>query len=93
MPETTTNEKDTDLHEYDLIKGSEEEGARCRLKLNRRKCELITTRQQANLRCKDNTRVPKVRLATCLGCNLGMKPHSREELSEKNANTVITMKE
>ena len=75
-----------------FIKAIEEEGFRYGLKLNKQKCELITTHQQANIHFKDNTKVPKVRLATYLGCNIGIKTNNREELSKRFANTMITMK-
>ena len=75
------------------MKEIEEEGFRYGLKLNKHKCELITTHQQANIHFKDNTKVPTVRLATYLGCNIGIKTNNREELPKRFANTMITMKQ
>ena len=75
-----------------FIKEIEEEGFRYGLKLNRNKCELIATRQNANVHFKDNIKVPKVRIATYLGCNIGVKTSNREELSKRFANTMVTMK-
>ena len=51
----------------------EEEGFRYGQKLNKNRCELITTHPNANIHFGDNTRVPHVRLATCLGCKIGIK--------------------
>lgn len=44
------------------------------------------------LEFKGNTKVPRVRLATYLGCDIGIKTSNREELSIRFANTMITMK-
>ena len=63
-------------------KAVDEGGVRYGLKLNKHKCELITTHPSANLFCGDNTKVPKVRLATCPGCSAYL------QTAEKNCQTV-----
>ena len=75
-----------------FIKEMEPEGFRYGLKLNKNKCELITTHQSADVHFDNKQKIPKVRLATDLGCNMGIKTNSREELSKSFANTMMTMK-
>ena len=60
-------------------------------KTKQEKCELITTHQNVNKRIKDKSKVIKVRSATYLGCNLGSKSTSNEELSKRFSNTMATM--
>ena len=62
------------------------------IKTKQEKCELITTHQNANLHFTDKTKVLKVKSATYLGCNLGIKSTSKEELSKRFSNTMATMK-
>ena len=56
------------------------------------KCELITTHPNANIHFKDKNKVIKVKSATYLGCNTGIKITSREELSNRFCNTMAVMK-
>ena len=70
----------------------EEAGFRYGPKLNKTKCEQMTAHPNTHIHFSDNTRVPKVRLATYLGCTVGVKTSSGEELSTRFADTVITMR-
>jgi len=74
-----------------FIKQIEFEGIRYGMKLNKAKCELITTHGDADIHFEDKTKVPKVRIATYLGCGIGIKASNREELSKRFANTMATM--
>ena len=56
------------------------------------KCELINTHPNANIYFADKSKVLKVKSATYLGCNLGIKNTSKEELSKRFSNTMATMK-
>jgi len=75
-----------------FLEAIEWEGFRYGLKLNKKKCELITTHQNADIHFKDKTKVVKVKTATYLGCNIGIKSTNREELSKRFSNTMATMK-
>ena len=68
------------------------EGYRYGLKLNKDKCELLTTNNTANIHFQDNMKIKIVKAATYLGCNIGIKTSGREELGKRFANTVATMK-
>ena len=70
----------------------ETEGRRYGMKLNKGKCELITTTPHANIHFEDGTKIKKVSKATYLGCELGLKTTCREELNKRIATTMITMK-
>ena len=58
---------------------------------NKHKCELISTHPTANTQFENNIEVLKFRLATYLGCNIGIKTNRREQISKRFANTMITM--
>ena len=75
-----------------FIQATEEEGVRYGLKLNRNKCELITTHPHANIHFEDNTKVFKARLATYRGCKIGTETNNRKELSKRFADCMTTMK-
>ena len=75
-----------------FLEAIEWEGFRYGLKLNKKKCELITTHPNADVHFKDKSKVLKVRTATYLGCNIGIKSTNREELSKRFSNTMATMK-
>ena len=62
------------------------------MKLNKGKCELITTHNTADVHFEDGTKVNKVRKATYLGCEIGINVTTSEELSKRLANTMATMK-
>ena len=79
------------LHEF--VKNIELQGMRYGMKLNKDKCELITSGTVANVHCGDGTSITKVRTATHLGCEIGIKCTSREEINKQFANTMITMKQ
>ena len=51
----------------------------------------MTTHQNANIHFKDKSKVIKVKSATHLGCNLGIKSTSKEELSKRFSNTMATI--
>ena len=65
-----------------LIQQIAEEGFRCGLPSNKHECELITALHNANKHFGDKAEVPKVRLATYLGCRIRTKTNSKEELSQ-----------
>ena len=68
------------------------EGSRYGMKLNKAKCEVISTHPNANIHLPDGTRIKHVKHATYLGCDLGIKTSNREELNKRFASTMITMK-
>ena len=74
-----------------FIKVIEEQWFIYGLKLNKHKCEIITTHPLANINFKDNTKVPTVILATYLGCNIEIRTNNREEQPKRFANNMITM--
>jgi len=75
-----------------FLEAIEWEGFRYGLKLNKKKCELITTHPNADIHFKDKSKVLKVKIATYLGCNIGIKSTNKEELSKRFSNTMATMK-
>ena len=62
------------------------------MKLNKGKCELITTHPNADIHFEDKTQIKKSTKATYLGCEIGIKLGSREELNRRFANTMVTMR-
>ena len=74
-----------------FLKAIEEQGHRYGLKLNKNKCELITTHNLENVHFKDKTTVPKVKIATYLGCTIGIKATNREEINKIIANTMVIL--
>jgi len=77
----------------EFVKNIEKEGLRYGMKLNKTKCELITTHATANIHFEDGTSVRKTRKATYLGCEIGIRCTSSEELNKRIANTMVTMKQ
>ena len=76
----------------EFIKNIEVEGMRYGMKLNKGKCELITTHEQEHLHFGNKTQIKKVKQATYLGCEMGIQTTNREELNKRFANTMVTMK-
>ena len=76
----------------EFIQKIEWQGFRYGLKLNRNRCELISTHSDADIHFQDNTKIQNVKSATYLGCTLGIKTTFREELGKRFANTMATMK-
>ena len=62
------------------------------LKLNRSKCEVITTTEIANIQFSNGDKVPKKDTATYLGCEMGPRILPREEISKRFAASMATMK-
>lgn len=75
-----------------FIKNIEIEGMRYGMKLNKEKCELITTHEQENVHFGNKTQINIVKRATYLGCEMGIQTTNREELNKRFANTMVTMK-
>ena len=75
-----------------FVKNIELEGARYGMKLNKSKCEVITTHNTADLHFGDNAPIRKTKKTTYLGCEIGIKTTTREEINKRFSNTMITMK-
>ena len=75
-----------------FLKAIEEEGIKYGMKLNKNKCELITTHPNADVKYQDGTQNKKTNKTTYLGCEIGIKTTNKEELSKRFANTMATMK-
>jgi len=75
-----------------FVEHIEREGLKYGMKLNKNKCELITTHETANIKFADGTKIRKTKKATYLGCEIGIKTTNKEELSKRFANTMATMK-
>ena len=75
-----------------FLKAIEEEGLKYGMKLNKGKCELITTHSTADVHFPSGQQVSKVKKATYLGCEVGIKVHNGHELNKRFANTMITMR-
>ena len=76
----------------EFVKLIEIEGKKYGMKLNKGKCELITTHTNADVHFEDATRIAKTAKATYLGCEIGIRTTSREELNKRFANTMAIMK-
>ena len=76
----------------EFIKSIEEEGIKYGMKLNKTKCELLTNSPTARIIFPDNSPVKKHHSATYLGCELGIRTTSREEISKRKAATMAIMK-
>jgi hypothetical protein len=75
-----------------LIKTVEEEGAKYGMKLNKTKCQLPTNNPNAGMILPNNTPVKRQQSAAHLGCEMGFKITSREEISKRFAATTAIMK-
>ena len=62
------------------------------MKLNKTKCEVITTHPNANIHFGDGTKIKKVKQATYLGCQIGIRTTTREEMNKRFSNTMTTIK-
>ena len=82
----------TDTKTLNLFVKHIEEGERYGMRLNKNKCEVITSRPNANIHFGDGTKINKVRQAIYLGCQIGIRTQSREEVNNRIKNTMITMK-
>ena len=75
----------------EFVKHIEIEGKKYGMKLNKGKCELITTHTNPEVHFEDATRIAKTAKATYLGCEIGIRTTSREELNKRFANTIAIM--
>ena len=76
----------------EMLKHIEKEGEKYGMKLNKEKCELITTDSTANVHLDNKQQIKKTRKATYLGCEIGIKTTNTEELNSRIAKTMATMK-
>jgi len=76
----------------DFIKQIEDEGIKYGMRLNKTKCELLTNSTNARIVFPDNSPVKKHRSATYLGCEIGIRTTTREEISKRFAATMAIMK-
>ena len=74
-----------------FVKNIEEEGNKYRMKLNKGKCELISTGTGEGVQFGDGTYIKKVKKATYIGCEIGIRITSGQELNKRVANTMVTM--
>ena len=75
-----------------FIKTIEEKGITYGMKLNKGSCGLLTNNQNARIVLPDSSLVKKHQSATYLGCELGIKTTTREEISKRCAATMAIMK-
>ena len=75
-----------------FIETIEELGLEYGLKLNYKKCELVTTETNPNVHFKNGTKVQKKNEVTYLGCDLNMEGNMYKELSKKIAITMQALK-
>ena len=73
----------TTMNEF--IKCIEEESIKYGMKLVKTKCELLTNNPNANIHFPDRTPVRRQTSATYLGCEMGIRIHSRQEISKRFA--------
>ena len=62
------------------------------LKLNKGKCEVMYTMNEANVHFKDGTKVPKKTEVVYLGCSLNQQTDYRRELGKRIQNCMATLK-
>lgn len=70
----------------------EQEGVQYGMRLNKNTCELITTGSNPNIISPTGEKVKKVTSATYLGCEIGMKTTSGEEISKRFTHCYTIMK-
>ncbi len=68
------------------------EGEKCGLKLNKTKCEVMYTTEDADVHFKDGTRVPRKEEVKYLGCELNQQTNYNKELGKRIAATMVTLK-
>ena len=74
-----------------FIKQIEDIGLIYGLKLNKRKCELLTTERDPNIHFQDGTKIQKKDTVKYLGCNINKEGNCREEIGKKIANAMATL--
>ena len=62
------------------------------MKLNKTKCELLTNNNNARIVFPNNTPVKRMNEATYLGCEIGIRTTTRQEINKRFALTMATMK-
>ena len=75
-----------------FIAAIEQEGEKHGLKLNYKKCELLTTERNPNVKFRNQEKVPRKDQVTYLGCDLNMEGNTRRELNRRITSTIQTMK-
>ena len=75
-----------------FLKDIEIEGEKYGLKLNKDKCELLTTSLNADIRFADGTKVKRKSEVTYLGCQLNQYSNITQEISKRIANCKAIMK-
>lgn len=75
-----------------FLKDIEEEGEKYGLKLNKGKCELLTTSHNADIKFKDGTKVPRKPEVTYLGCQIKQYSNRSEEISKQIMNCVTILR-
>ena len=66
-----------------FLKDIEEEGEKYGLKLNKGRCELLTTSLNADIKFKDGIKVPRKPEVTYLGCQINQYSNISQEISKR----------
>ena len=74
-----------------FIQKIETVGAEYGLKLNKSKCELLTTENDPNIHFSDNTKIKKQDEVKYLGCQLNQKGDTSKEIGKRIANAYNTL--
>ena len=74
-----------------FIQNIETIGADYGLKLNKTKCELLTTEKEPNIHFADNTKVTKKDEVKYLGCQINQQGDTRNEIGKRIANAWNTL--
>ena len=76
-----------------FLKHVEEEGAKYGLKLNKKKCELLTNANRTcNVHFADGTPVPRKNEVTYLGCQLNQYSNTTQELTKRISACMTVLK-
>ena len=84
----STNTKAMNL----FLKDIENEGMKYGLKLNKGKCELLTTSSNADIKFADGTKVKRKPEVTYLGCQLNQYSNISQEISKRISNCMTILK-
>ena len=69
----------------------EQKGKKLGLKLNKTKCEVMTTTVNADIHFEDGTPVPKKEAVTYLGCELGVDGNMQAEVGKRLSKAYVTL--
>jgi hypothetical protein len=74
-----------------FLKSIEDEGSKCGLKLNKKKCELVHTGRTPHVHFQDGQKVPQMDEVKYLGCSINRWSNTTREVNKKVSECTATL--